>query len=81
MKFTVYNKTICKSRDCDNFFNFLFSGNVDIVKLLISHGADISVRNNLGKTAREVALKFGFQSVARILRRAEQSSQGTTIRN
>lgn len=60
---------------------FHISGNVDICKLLIQNGADVGVRNNSAKTAREIALQYGFQSVARILRRADQSIQGTTVRN
>lgn len=45
-----------------------------MVKFLIENGADIKATDNSGKTPREIALKHGYQSVARILRQTEEQN-------
>lgn len=72
----LFEFTFLKNKN-ELFFEIL--GDVDIVNLLIEKGADLGVRNNFAKTPREIALKHGFQRIARILRRAEQSLQTTAV--
>lgn len=43
-----------------------------MVKFLIENDADIRATDNFGKTPREIALKHGYQNVARILRQTEE---------
>ena len=49
-------------------------GDVEIVKILLEHGADPYIENDLGMNAFEICEKFGpFPSVMRILNKYEDN--------
>jgi len=48
-------------------------GNVQLVKVLLHHGADPRLTTRDGDTPVEVALRFGHGEVADLLRRARRS--------
>lgn len=54
-------------------------GNVDIVLLLLLHGAKLRIRNQYGMTPTEFALKLRFARIAKILHYAE--TQNMAIQN
>lgn len=43
-------------------------GNSEVMQLLIYHGADLSVANAEGKTPLDIALQFGFNRTAEVIR-------------
>jgi ankyrin repeat protein len=43
------------------------NGHLEIVRLLVEHGADVSIRDASGRTAREAALQAGHAAVAEFL--------------
>jgi ankyrin repeat protein len=44
------------------------NGHIDMVKFLLSHGADPNARNNLGQTALDIAIKADHKEIADLLR-------------
>ena len=50
-------------------------GHVEVVQLLLEAGADTTIRNGAGKTAKDFAQAAGHGEVAAILRRAEQGAR------
>jgi ankyrin repeat protein len=44
------------------------SGNIDMVKLLLQHGADIGIRGKDGRSAEQVAEEQGMRELAALLR-------------
>ncbi len=49
------------------------NGNMDLVQLLLAHGADPTARTNDGRSAMDFAKEGGHTDVARLLRTAEQT--------
>ena len=43
-------------------------GNADMVKLLLSKGANKNATDNNNKTAKDYALQYGFTAVAQLLK-------------
>lgn len=54
-------------------------GNADIVLLLLTHGAKLRIKNQIGMTPTDLALKFRFARIAKILHYAE--TQNMSIQN
>ncbi|HLP96953.1 MAG TPA: adenylate/guanylate cyclase domain-containing protein [Sideroxyarcus sp.] len=54
-------------------------GNVDIVLLLLTHGAKLRIKNQYGLTPTDLALKLRFARIAKILHYAE--TQNMSIQN
>jgi ankyrin repeat protein len=46
-------------------------GNIEVTKWLLNHGADLAVRDDSGETAYEVACRWHFDGVAKILAKFE----------
>jgi ankyrin repeat protein len=49
------------------------AGSVDVIRLLVNHSADVTVRNKSGKTARDVAAEAARHAVAELLQELEAS--------
>ncbi|MAE63871.1 MAG: hypothetical protein CMJ18_06320 [Phycisphaeraceae bacterium] len=45
----------------------MFGGGIEIVKLLLEHGADPSIKHPDGETARDLAVKHGHKAIVKLL--------------
>ena len=50
------------------------SGHFEVVRLLLEHGADASLRDDRGKTALELAEESGHFGVAEFIRNSSKSN-------
>ena len=52
-------------------------GSLELVKLLLEHGADPSLRDNFGDSAEVYARKQGFPKVVELLRQVGEQRNGS----
>nr|WP_232046508.1 ankyrin repeat domain-containing protein [Sphingobacterium daejeonense] len=43
-------------------------GNVDLIIILLEHGANIAIKNDFGQTASDLAAEKGYNEIAEILK-------------
>ena len=44
-----------------------FSGHIEVIDLLITHGADVRIKNKAGKTPLQKASKVGHEEIVNLL--------------
>ena len=74
-KILVYNGADVNRKDINGWTPFMYAaknGNLNLVRLLISRGARMSLRNKMGESVRQIAYRFGKMNIIHHLEQIER---------